>query len=208
MVSDMPEMPFVDFYARLVDSSHGANIASYPGSIPRGFFTGGRPGAIRLMVVLLNPGQPAPHEVASFKGATGAELALRVWEMSGKHLEGGHPSPTLRTMGRDIEWLFGRPLAACGELFMFTNLVRCTTVENRVPDAEAIKIGADWLREEIALWRPEKVLAYGKEVAVGMLSHGIKVDALLPHPAAVGRWLTPGRREAQVAEIRKHLGFA
>jgi hypothetical protein len=133
----MPEMPFVDFYTRLVDGSHGAPPDSYPGSIPRGFFTEGRPGAIRLMMVLLNPGQPAPHEAASFKGATGAELARRVWEISGQHFKGGHPSPTLRRMTRDVELLFGRLPAECGELFMFTNLVRCTTAGNSVPDAES-----------------------------------------------------------------------
>ncbi len=204
----MPEMPFVDFYARMVDGHHGAPPDSYPGSVPRGFFTDGRPSAIRLMMVLLNPGQPAPHEAAAFKGATGAQLASKVWEMSGQHFKGGHPSPTLKTMGRDVEGLFGRPLVECGELFMFTNLVRVTTAGNSVPDAKVVKIGADWLREEIALWRPEKVLACGKEVAFGMLSHGIRVDALLPHPAAIGKWLTSGRREAQVAEIRKYLGFA
>nr|WP_165359673.1 uracil-DNA glycosylase family protein [Lichenibacterium minor] len=204
----MSEMPFVDFYARMVAGHHGAQPDSYPGSVPRGFFTAGQPGAIRLMLVLLNPGQPAPHEAAVFKDATGAQLARIVWEMSGQHLNGGHPSPTLRTMRRDIAQLFGRPLDQCGGLFMFTNLVRVTTAGNSVPDAKVVRIGADWLREEIALWRPEKVLAYGKEVAFGMLSHGVRVDALLPHPAAVGNWLIPGRREAQVAEIRKYLGFA
>ncbi len=166
-------MPFIDFYARMVDGHHGARPDRYPGSVPRGFFTEGWPGATRLMLVLLNPGRPAPHEAAEFEGSPGAQLASKVWEISGQHFKGGHRSPSLRTMGRDVEWLFGRPLAECAKLFMFTNLVRFTTVGNSVPDAEAVRIGADWLREQIALWRPEKVLAYGKEVAVGMLSHGM-----------------------------------
>ena len=201
----MPEMPFVDFYARLVDGFHGANVENRPGFRPRGFFSEGQPGAIRLMVVLLNPGQPSPNEAAVLGDATGAQLARQVWEMSGRHLKGEHPSPTLRAMRQDIEKLFGRPFDECGELFMYTNLVRCTMAGNSPPNAEAIRIGANWLREEIVLWRPEKVVAYGNRVALGMLSHGIRVDALLPHPAAVGAWLTPGRRETQVAEIGAHL---
>lgn len=201
----MTEMPFVDFYARLVDGDHGVERGL--GAMPRGFYTEGQPGHIRLMAVLLNPAQPHADEVDKQEGVTGAQLAQRVWDASGHHLKvkSDHRAPTLDNLRSDVEQLFGRPIEQCLDVFMFTNLVRITTVGNQPPDSKTVKIGAGWLREEIALWRPDKVLAYGNDAALGMLSHGIRVDAMLPHPAARG---SAGQRRDRVAEIRQHLGLS
>ena len=201
------DMPFPEFYARVADLYHGANVENRPSSRPRGTFTDGQPGAIRLMAVLLNPGQPHFLEAELQGEATGIDLARIVWKSSGSFLKHDRSSPTLVTLRKDVSQLLGRPFADCCAEFMFTNLVRCTTKGNDEPDAEAIEIGAGLLREEIALWKPGRVIAYGKTVVSCMTSQGIRFDAALPHPAAQGKWLTPGMREARVAEAGKVLGL-
>ncbi len=201
------DMPFSEFYARVINLHHGANVENRLGSRPRGAFTDGQPGAIRLLAVLLNPGQPHFLEAELQGEATGIELARIMWKSSGSFLKNERHSPTLVTLRKDVSQLFGRPFADCCADFMFTNLVRCTTKGDKEPDAEASEIGAGLLCEEIALWKPDRVIAYGRRVASCMTAHGIRFDAELPHPAAQGKWLTQGVREARVAEVRKVLGF-
>jgi hypothetical protein len=159
------------------------------------------------MAVLLNPGQPHFLEAELQGETTGIELARIAWRTSGAFLKHDRSSPTLGTLRKDVSQLFERPFADCCAEFMFTNLVRCTTKGDKEPDNEAIEIGVGFLREEITLWRPDKVIAYGNRVASCMTAHGIRFDAALPHPAAQGKWLTRGVREARVAEVRKDLGF-
>jgi hypothetical protein len=159
------------------------------------------------MAVLLNPGQPRRDEADRQRGATGVQLAEVTWDFSGEVLNGAHHSRTLSILRKDVSYLLGLPFAECGRTFMFTNLVRCTTAGNRKPSWPTITIGADWLREEIALWRPEKVIAYGNVVQEGMRAHGMHFDAVLPHPAALGEWTRPGRRQSKLEEVRQQLGF-
>ncbi len=206
-VTATSNVPFIDFYTRLVNGYHGANVNNHQGDRPRGAFTEGQPGQIRLMAVLLNPGQPLKSEADWQGAATGAQLAEIVWNSSGQVFKGEHYSRTLTIMRRDVSQLLGRPFDQCTRAFMFTNLVRCTTANNRRPDAEAIAIGAKWLREEIGLWRPHKVIAYGNEVAKSMTTYGVPFDAMVPHPAALGDWTIAGRRQQRLDEVRRQLGL-
>ena len=204
----MSHVPHIDFYTRVVESWHGADVDNHRGNRPRGTFTEGQPGEVRLLAVLLNPGQPRKTEMDRQGDARSARLAEILWDFSGEVLNGGHHSRTLSILRKDVSFLLGMPFAECGRTFMFTNLVRCTTAGNRQPSQPTIAIGARWLREEIALWRPEKVVAYGNVVRDGMQAHDLRFDAVLPHPAALGEWTKAGRRQEKLEEVRRQLGFA
>jgi len=201
------ELPFPDFYMRIVEGYHGSNVHNEPGNRPRGTFTRSKPGEVKIMAVLLNPGQPNACELHLESGLKGQELARELWFYSGNVWDGQPYSKTLSVLRRDASLLLGLPENECSRKFMFTNLVRCTTTGNRPPDREAVQIGINWLREEIALWRPQFIIAYHNNVAKALADSNIRYDAQLPAPAALGEWLIPGRREARVAKVRQELGL-
>jgi hypothetical protein len=200
-------MPFPEFYTRIIEGDHGLRTINQPGNRPRGTFTRAQPSEVKLMVVLRNPGQPNPVELSIESGAKGRQLAEIIWNYCGEVWEGKYYSKTLSIARQEVCSLLGIKEAECTRRAMFTNLVRCTTHRNSPPSAEAVRIGSDWLREEIELWQPNLVIAYGNDVAMGMQRHGIRYDAQLPHPAALGEWLRPGRREGRITEVRKELAL-
>lgn len=200
-------LPFPEFYTRIVEGEHGRQTINQPGNRPRGTFTRAQPRGVKLMVVLRNPGQPNPIELSMERGAKGRELAVIIWNYCGEVWEGKYYSKTLSVARQEVCSLLGMKEAECTRQAMFTNLVRCTTHKNSPPSADAIQVGANWLREEIRLWQPNFVIAYGTDVAAGMERHGIHFDAQLPHPAALGAWLKPGVRDARIAEVRKELAL-
>jgi len=201
------DLPFIDFYTRIVRGYHGSKVNNQPGNRPRGTFTRAKPGEVRVMVVLLNPGQPNTIELQIEGNLQGQELAKALWLYSGNVWDGQFYSKTLSILRKDASLLLDLPEDDCSKKFMFTNLVRCTTTENQRPDREAVQIGVNWLREEITLWKPQFVIAYHKGVAKALSKNNIRFDAQLPHPAARGEWLIPGRREARVVEVRRQLGL-
>lgn len=200
-------MPFPEFYTDILESDHGPQTVNQAGNRPRGTFTRARPGNVKLMVVLRNPGQPDREELSLEAGCSGAELAEKIWNYCGEVWDGKYFSRTLSVARREVAELLGAPEVDCTHRAIFTNLVRCTTHKNAPPGSEAIRIGAQWLRREIDLWKPEYIIAYGGDVARGLGKHGIRFDAQLPHPAALGEWLRPGRRAQQLSEVRSLLGF-
>lgn len=158
------------------------------------------------MFVLQNPGNPIPGVEEQLEdGVTFSELAARLWHLTGAVLQGRYYSQTLSTALQEASQLVGLPPQRCTEQVMFTNLVRCTTKPGRMLDDEAIRIGTAWLREEIELWQPEVVVAYGSVARDGMRRNGIHFDVALPHPAARGSWSNRTQRNAWIAEARQHL---
>jgi hypothetical protein len=88
---------------------------------------------------------------------------------------------------------------------LFTNLVRCTTKSGQHLDEESVRIGVELLGEEIQLWRPQYIIAYGNFARDAMRKYGITFDDDLPHPAARGAWLDSSRRSARIQEVRERL---
>ncbi|ANY78904.1 hypothetical protein BB934_12350 [Microvirga ossetica] len=157
------------------------------------------------MAVLLNPGQPNADELRIEGKLEGQELAKALWHYSGTVWDGQYYSKTLSVLRRDASLLLDLPEDDCAKQFMFTNLVRCTTTGNRPPGAEAIQIGVNWLKEEIELWKPKYVIAYHTKVEKAFRDNRIRFDTQLPHPAALGEWLVPGRRQIRIDEVRRQL---
>jgi hypothetical protein len=192
--------PFPDFYRRIVEGDHGDDVRNEPGCRPRGSFTRAAPGSLTLMVVLQNPGEPLHPEEMELESAPDTDtLAARLWAFSGRVWDEAAGSRTLSIARREISSLLDVPEADCSAHAMFTNVVRCT---GRNPGAATIARGVAWLLEEIALWSPRLVLAYGDVPCRALRRHGIHFDLHLPHPAARGDWLRPGRRESSLAQVR------
>lgn len=194
-----------EFYSRLVAADHGPNVINRPGFRPRGSYTRATPGNVGLLVVLQNPGQPLEIEKGQQAQQEGEALARTVWNMTGAVLDGCYASTTFSKMRRELAELLGIPEARVYDKVMVTNLVRCTTINNKKPDHNSVVIGIGWLRDEIELWRPRRVMAYGKWVYDHLRKYEVQCEAYMPHPAALGKWLKPEVRRAAIEEARKKL---
>lgn len=166
----------------------------------------------RVMVVGQAPGALAHERLAPYPGATGR--ALRCWLAAAGFDEG-----------------------ALSERFYLTSLTKCfpgpstAGQGDRAPSAAEIALCRDHLDREIALVRPELVLALGRLAATALLGPAPLADLVgtlreteraghrfpvlpLPHPSGVSRWLNdPANRArhlhalALLAAEREQHGF-
>jgi len=155
----------------------------------------------RVMVVGQAPGALAHERPAPYLGATGK--TLRAW---------------LAEAGFDADAFYGR--------FYLTSLTKCfpgpslSGKGDRAPSAAEIALCRNHLDREIALVRPEVVLALGRLSAVAFLGPAPLAEMVgtvreaeraghrflvvpLPHPSGVSRWLNgPANRERHAAGLR------
>ena len=166
----------------------------------------------RVMVVGQAPGALAHERPYPYMGATGK--TLRGW---------------LATAGFEAEALHGR--------FYLTSLTKCfpgasvSGKGDRAPSAAEIGLCAGHLDRELALVRPELVLALGRLAITALVGPGALAEVVgtlreaeraghrflvlpLPHPSGVSRWLNePANRErharalAVLAEERERRGL-
>jgi uracil-DNA glycosylase len=141
---------------------------------------------------------------------------------------GQAPGPYEGGLGRPFAWTAGKTLfkwyATLGvdeEAFRsrvyMAAVCRCFPGKNpsggdRVPDRDEIARCGEWLREEVALLKPELIIPVGKLAIAQMLSHerlddvvgrvhrvdhfGHETDAIpLPHPSGLSTWFKtePGK---------------
>jgi uracil-DNA glycosylase len=167
-------------------------IAGCERCVAAGFIPVARPifkGAIgnRVMVVGQAPGALAHESPAPYSGASGK--TLRAW---------------LAEAGFDDDALHGR--------FYLTSLTRCFPGSSpfgkgdRAPSTAEIALCRDYLDQELALVRPELVLALGRLAATALAGAAPLAELVgtvreveraghqflvlpLPHPSGVSRWL-------------------
>ncbi|MFC5082140.1 uracil-DNA glycosylase family protein [Microvirga arabica] len=204
-------LPFHDFYTEILEGYHGAKVRNEPGCRPRGTFTRAKPGSLKWMFVLQNPGDPVAKEKSLEAGATPRQLVERLWMLSGEILERDSPfSDTLSTARIEACRLSRLSPLELTRHAIFTNLVRCTTFKKvgqnaEKPNAEAIELGANWLKREIAFWQPQIIIAYGSVARDGMTKYNIPFDDDLPHPTAQGKWLNQNLRRLRIEEVHERL---
>ncbi|MBM1170351.1 hypothetical protein JQC81_05200 [Microvirga arabica] len=163
------------------------------------------------MFVLQNPGDPVAKEKSLEAGATPRQLVERLWMLSGEILERDSPfSDTLSTARIEACRLSRLSPLELTRHAIFTNLVRCTTFKKvgqnaEKPNAEAIELGANWLKREIAFWQPQIIIAYGSVARDGMTKYNIPFDDDLPHPTAQGKWLNQNLRRLRIEEVHERL---
>ena len=184
---------------------HG-DIAGCTRCVTAGFLKKSHPifrGAVgnRVMVVGQAPGALALERPAPYMGNTGK--TLRAW---------------LAVAGFDADAFYGR--------FYLTSLTKCfpgpstSGKGDRAPSAAEIALCRGNLDREIALVRPELVLALGRLAAVAFLGPAPLAELVgavreaertehrflvlpLPHPSGVSRWLNdPANRERHAAALR------
>lgn len=173
-------------------------------NIPRGFYTQAKPGdTISLMVVAINPGQTMTDETNLYadpdpviKAKTHLQFVDRIYTKN-----------TGRTFHkRLVNWLSNILQKAPEAVFretVYTNLVKCSTPNNKMPSLEVGKacFGQNF-RRELDYWKPKAVIALGVHCDSLLNKLGV-AHHLLPHPS---------HREAQdyhlpfCEEIRKNLG--
>jgi uracil-DNA glycosylase family 4 len=158
----------------------------------------------RMMIVGQAPGERGHRNAVPYAGASGT--ALRSW---------------LALAGFDEHALYDR--------FYLTSLTKCfpgssvTGKGDRAPSAVEIGLCAGHLDREIALVRPEIVLALGRLSAtafvgnhpldqlVGTLRDGERAGCRflvlpLPHPSGVSHWLNAPANKARLVEAMRLLG--
>ena len=178
-------------------------VAACRRCVAAGFIPSAHPsfrGAIgnRVMVVGQAPGALAHERPAPYLGATGK--TLRAW---------------LAEAGFDADAFYGR--------FYLTSLTKCfpgpslSGKGDRAPSAAEIALCRNHLDREIALVRPEVVLALGRLAAVSFLGPAPLADLVgtvreaeraghrflvvpLPHPSGVSRWLNDPANRARHAQ--------
>jgi uracil-DNA glycosylase len=155
-------------------------------NVPRGFFTLAQPGdEIDLLVVAQNPGQPM-----SRGGEANLYRSLQARAGANTHLEFvgrcffTDEGKTFHK--RLVEWL--AELFNVNHLLVFhrvvyTNAVKCTTAENRVPTRVTVQTCvALHLKREIQLWKPTLVVGLGRATQTFLRKCGIQHEPL-PHPS-------------------------
>lgn len=139
---------------------------------PRGFMSGGTPGAIDIMIIGKNPGHIVPNEKGAYSGKSPREIAKGMfrnptWIIPPK---GGTDAESYTTFHRNlVQYICCFLNISSEEVFkrcVYTNLVKCST-ENKQERLRAKTINecfSKHLRDEIVLWQPKVLLALGREV--------------------------------------------
>jgi hypothetical protein len=152
-------------------------------NIPRGFFTEANAGnRITLMVVGINPGQPMESEKRIYNQSTDKDKANTHFSFARKAYTGAGKTFHRRLLAWLSEILEKKPEEVFREV-VYTNLVKCTTPNNKMPSKELSKTCfAQNLQKEILFWRPLVIVALGN-TCDDMLSE-LGIDHMkLPHPA-------------------------
>ena len=195
---------FPEFYTKLLDIDHGAQVRNERGCRPRGTYTTGAPGQLDLMIVFQNPGNPVSEVEWNLERDQPdiRQLSKILWDFSGSVWSGAHYSRTYVVARKEMAYLLDCKEADVIERVIFTNLVRSTPAQNLNFSKDTLRIGSDLLAEEIKLWKPKRVVAYGNVAARAMNRHNVNFDAEIPHPAALGKWLNSQVRRDYIDTIR------
>ena len=160
----------------------------------RGAVPGAGPSPARLMFVGEGPGVSDEEVGAPFQGESG-ELLTRM----------------IQAMGLRREEVY------------ITNIVKCVTPEKRAPHDDELAACTRYLREELALVRPEVVVALGKDATQWFLGQGVKLSSVRGRMHRVGDFsLMPtyhptyllhqqaAKRDAwaDLQEVMRHLGLS
>jgi len=115
-----------------------------------GFYTD--PSKVKLFVVGINPGQPQPNEDILLKELNNDYK---------KHYERGIKNCKV---GFFLDKVLNELKIGWDEIF-FTNIIKCSTPENRMPTEIEINECSEYLRDQRNAVLPKKVLLLGKFVA-------------------------------------------
>ena len=185
-----------------------ANGAIY---LPRGSYSEGVPGEVRLLVVLANPGTPLPEEGPRFDGLKGPDLATACWKLTGEVLHGTFYSKSFDVMRNELAHVLGVPTKDVYRHVVLANVVHCSTPETITSyRAAEIRPVVDecverHLQVEIDYWRPEQIVAYSAFARRHMDRLGVHYDASIDHPAMRGDNLKTEVRAEKVARLKETL---
>jgi len=85
-----------------------------------------------------------------------------------------------------------------------SNLVKCASPQNRCPKASEVKACLPFLKEEIRIIQPQKIIALGKPTSKWLRRLGYNILVELPHPAYVSRFKF-GDLEAYISKLKKAI---
>ena len=95
----------------------------------------------------------------------------------------------------DRNWVYGGldilfhyiSIQKLAEAVWITNLGKCSTPQNRGLNKTEIKACEPWLREEIKIIQPEKIIGLGKYACEWLKRNGYNILEL-PHPSFIARF--------------------
>lgn len=206
-MSDSSWSYFPEFYTKLLTADHGSEVKNVRGCRPRGTFTKGEPGKLDLMLVLQNPGDPVPDVEWNLESdnPSASCLSQRLWQFSGDVWAGKYYSRTYAVAKKEAADLLGCSEAHTIERLIYTNAIRSSLVSTQPFSPKLLATAGSWLAEEIALWQPKNVIAYGNIAAKALRSAGIESFIDLPHPSARGIWLNAEIRRKRLDIVQQRL---
>ena len=174
-----------DLYSSIVGCplSCAGIIRDLDTNIPRGFFTEAKEGdRITIMVVGINPGQPMETEKGIYGQSTDKAKANSHINFARKAYTGAGKTFHHRLLAWLSEILEKNPEEVFLEV-VYTNLVKCTTPNNKMPSKELSKTCfTQNLQKEILFWRPRVVVALGNTCDAMLSTLGVD-HMRLPHPS-------------------------
>lgn len=187
--------------------------------LPRGTTSRARPGEVRLMVVMANPGQPLPSEDDDYRVRPDPrDVADAAWQLTARILEGkAHFSSTLDRVLEEAAFLLDCAPDEVLDQCVMTNHVRCSTprpfssyqsgAEREQRRETSQRCIERHLRDEIAYWRPHRIAVFSSTAREALDRAGIEYDGEISHPTAMGANLNRDVRRAKLTELKRRLGF-
>jgi hypothetical protein len=187
--------------------------------LPRGTTSRAIPGKVRLMIVMANPGQPAPSEDDVYRvQETDSEVADAAWQFTERILEGDALfNLTLDKVIAEAAFVLDCAPKEVLDQCVITNHVRCSTprpyssyqkgTERDLRRATSATCIERHLAPEIAYWQPEKIAVFSGAAREAFDIVGVPYDAEISHPAAMGANLNRDVRRAKLVALKAQLGF-
>lgn len=187
--------------------------------LPRGTTSRARPGEVRLMVVMANPGQPVAGEDEDYRARPDPrDVADAAWQLTARILEGeAHFSPTLDKVLEEAAFLLDCAPHEVLDRCVMTNHVRCSTprpyssyqsgLEREQRRETSQRCIERHLRREIEYWRPHRIAVFSSTAREALDRAGIAYDGEISHPTAMGANLNADVRRAKLIELKRRLGF-
>ena len=175
-----------DFYGTIVGCPLSCTgiLRDETSNIPRGFYTQAKPGdIITLMVVGINPGQVMSDEINLYANPDPKEKARIHLQFADRVYTNNAGK---RFHKRLLNWLSNilqKPQEVVFQETVYTNLVKCTTPNNKMPSLEVGRTCfSQNFQRELNFWKPKAVIALGVHCDSLLTKLGIPHD-FLPHPS-------------------------
>ena len=152
--------------------------------IPRGFFTLAREGQpIKLFVVAQNPGQPWGAQINAYAKLNPEQKVRQQFQLVRDAMIGDERRTFQVRLAAWLSTILSVPERNVFEHVVYSNVVKCTTPNNRKPlQTLAQTCASRHLSRELDFWQPAITVGLGGAASSYLSKLGIKHESM-PHPS-------------------------